>query len=344
MTVSRARAWRNRLASAVTALGLTGLLVVFSYVRAYPSTGFWAGWLPASGLIGVAAFRFLTRKYRRRARLLAEAFPESWRRILRERVAFYNGLTAGERRRFEDAVRIFLAEKRVTGIRQEIDDTIRVLVAASAVIPIFGFREWEYDNLAEVLVYPSAFGEHKQLTGPDRDILGQVHQGGALNRIMILSKPDLVRGFSNLDDKHNVGIHEFAHLVDGADGSIDGVPAATCPECVKPWLELVRVEMARLASGDSVLRRYGLTNEAEFFAVASEAFFESPERLGEEHPELYTMLERIFRQDTRSQLTGTVRDMVRPYPRRLGRNARCPCGSGSKYKSCCLGTRGQPAE
>lgn len=336
MSVSPARAWRNRIGSAAMALGLTGLLVVFSYYRAYPDTGFWTGWLPASVLIGGALFFFLTRKFRRRKRLLKSDFPAAWRHILATRVVFYEGLNADGKKRFEDEVRIFLAEKRVTGIKLELDDTTRVLVAASAVIPIFGFPEWEYDNLAEVLVYPSPFGEEKQLTGPDRDILGQVHSGGALNRIMILSKPDLWRGFSNLDDKHNVGIHEFAHLVDGADGDIDGVPAATCPECVGPWIELMRIEMERLASGDSILRRYGLTNEAEFFAVASEAFFESPARLAEEHPELYTMLERIFRQDARSKLTGAVRDMLQPYPSRLGRNSRCPCGSGKKYKRCCL--------
>jgi Mlc titration factor MtfA (ptsG expression regulator) len=173
-------------------------------------------------------------------------------------------------------------------------------------------------------------------SGKDKNILGLVGSSGALNRLMILSKPDLHRSFARPENGHNVGVHEFAHLIDGADGSVDGIPAATCPDCVKPWTDLMRREMARLAVGDSVLSRYGLKNPAEFFAVVSEVFFSNPHRLSENHPELYRLLVRVFHQDARSIIRETAKAMFRPYGRRLERNAKCPCGRNEGFKDCCL--------
>ncbi len=336
MQVTPPAARRNRLASAVTAAILAGFVFLWAWIgRTREATG-WAVWSLAALAVGVAAYLLFTRKYRRRSRVVRLPFPERWREILQARVAFYRMLDADERRGFERRVQVFLDEIRITGIETEVDDEIRLLVAASAIIPIFGFEEWEYDNLAEVLVYPSLFDRDKRIEGAGRSISGMVHGGGALNRIMILSKPDLLQGFRNPTDRHNVGIHEFAHLIDGADGSMDGIPAAACPDCVKPWIEIMRVELQRLAAGDSVLRRYGLTSEAEFFAVAAEVFFERPRLLAAKHPELYALLRRVFAQDLRSRITGTLRSMLRPYPRKIGRNRKCPCGSGKKFKRCCL--------
>jgi hypothetical protein len=340
MRTAPAKARRNRLAALATVAVICGFVLLFGALRAREPIHFWAGWLPAVLVIGAAAYLFLTRKFRRRARLARRSFPEAWRQILRDRVAFYNALPQSERARFEEEVATFLDEKRITGVKTRVDDETRLLVAASAVIPIFGFPEWEYDRLAEVLLYPSSFNDEMSFDDAARkNILGMVGASGALNRIMILSKPDLARGFSLPADKQNVGIHEFAHVVDGADGEFDGVPAGVAPESVEPWLRLMRVEMERIDSGDSILRRYGATNEAEFFAVAAEAFFERPTALAERHPELYALLEQIFQQDTRSIITSTVRSMLLPYPRRIGRNAPCPCGSGRKYKKCCLQRR-----
>ncbi len=343
MIVTPAKARRNRIASVIMALGSVLLLMLFSSVRAANPLQLWAAYAPISLLVGVLAYAFLTRKYRRRSRILREDFPESWRQILASRIAFYNGLSETEKRRFEAEVAIFLAEKRITGIKTEVDDVTRLLIAASAVIPIFGFQEWEYDNLAEVLVYPDSFDSDMQFTaGQDKNILGLVGSSGALNRLMILSKPHLHRSFEGSNNGHNVGIHEFAHLIDGADGQVDGLPSAACPDCVKPWIDLVRREMARLAVGDSVLNRYGLKNPSEFFAVASEVFFSTPRRLSENHPELYRMLKRIFHQDARSIIGETVTTMFRPYRRRVGRNANCPCGKKTAFKDCCL--KGQTAK
>jgi Mlc titration factor MtfA (ptsG expression regulator) len=133
-----------------------------------------------------------------------------------------------------------------------------------------------------------------------------------------------------------VGIHEFAHLIDKADGAMDGVPATLDRDLAKPWLDLVHQKMQEIAQGRSDIRPYALENEQEFFAVVSEYFFENPMRLRDKHPKLYAMLEKIFNQDMKSRITSCLREVLFPYGRKIGRNAPCPCGSGNKYKKCCL--------
>ena len=153
---------------------------------------------------------------------------------------------------------------------------------------------------------------------------------------MILAKPDLLAGFRNPADKRNVGVHEFAHLVDKSDGAIDGLPSVGLERsAIGPWIDLVRRKMEEMRRGDSDINPYGLTNEAEFFAVATEYFFERPGVLQRKHPELYEMMEQVFNQDLLSRVAAMTRER-RGGRRQPGRNSPCPCGSGRKYKKCCL--------
>ena len=266
---------------------------------------------------------------------MREPFAQEWERILQSHVVFFNALDGAERERFRQLVKVFLDEVRITGIRTEVDDTCRVLVAASAVIPIFGFPAWEYDTLGEVLIYPSSFGADFRMEGrADENILGLVG-GENLRGIMVLSKPDLIAGFTNPSDKRNVGIHEFAHLVDKADGAVDGVPAGIPRQVLGPWLRKVREVLAERVKGSADINPYGYTSEVEFFAVATEYFFESPEVMHRKRPELYGLLQQIFRQDMRGRLRSAVKSVLRRR-RKISRNTPCPCGSGQKYKKCCL--------
>ena len=288
-------------------------------------------------LVAVFLYQFLTRENRRRAALRKQPFPAAWETILQREVQFFQTLDESEKNRFREEVRLFLTEKRITGIRTSVDDTVRVLVAASAIIPIFGFPGWEWAQISEVLVYPTTFNEQYEIGRVGKqDVLGMVGEG-AMNRMMILSKPDLLQGFRLAQDRKNVGIHEFAHLFDKSDGGVDGVPSlGLSPSAVTPWLKLVHSEMEKIKRGHSDINPYGLTNEAEFFAVASEYFFENPHKMKQKHPELYAMLERVFHQDPQTRAKNTLVSMVKPKTGRLGRNSPCPCGSGKKYKKCCL--------
>jgi len=294
--------------------------------------------LPLPFIAAALVYLGLSRKVRRRRRILGAPFPTAWEAILQREVVFFRALSDDERRRFRRELQVFLGEKQITGIKMELDDTTRVLAAASAVIPIFGFPTWEWDQINEVLIYPDRFDHEFSFEGAGgaegRHTLGMVGTG-ALNRLMILSKPDLLAGFRNTGDKRNVGLHEFAHLVDKSDGTIDGLPGVGLGrEAIGPWVDLVRRKMDEMRRGDSDINPYGLTNEAEFFAVATEYFFERPGVMHRKHPELYRMLSSVFHQKLHQRVTALARERQRGRPS-FGRNSPCPCGSGKKYKKCC---------
>jgi Mlc titration factor MtfA (ptsG expression regulator) len=292
--------------------------------------------LPSTLGLGWVVFRWMTRFSRRRRRILSQPFPPEWEAVLQENVVFYRSLDPESRIRYQRELQVFLGEKRVTGIKTSVDTTTLVLAGSSAVIPIFGYPEWEWDQISEVLIYPGRFGPDFEIEdGDDRNTLGVVGTG-ALNRVMILSKPDLLQGFRNPADKRNVGLHEFAHLVDKSDGTIDGVPVVGLDRrSIGPWIELIHQEMNEIEAGDSDLNPYALTNEAEFFAVATEYLFERPDLMQQKHPELFGFMQKIFNQDLMSRLSAMSRERRKGAPR-LGRNSPCPCGSGKKFKKCCL--------
>lgn len=330
-------AWeRSVVRSAITGTILTAIVLVgIALALARRGVPAWLS-LPPAGLLVYLVYRGLTRRIRRRRRILAQPFPAEWEAILRRDVLFFRALDPEGQQRFRRELQVFLGEKRITGIKLELDTTTRVLVAASAIIPIFGFPEWEWHQIHEVLVYPDRFDREFSFDGGgQRRTLGMVGTG-ALDRVMILSQPDLLAGFQNPGDKRNVGLHEFAHLVDKSDGAVDGLPGVGLDRSsIGPWVQLVRREMEEMRRGRSDLPVYGLTNEAEFFAVATEYFFERPGVMERKHPELYAMLSRVFRQNVRERAAAWAREVKRGRPR-FGRNSPCPCGSGVKFKKCCL--------
>ena len=216
--------------------------------------------------------------------------------ILDEHVSFYRNLDLSGKSRFQNMIIHFLSETRIEGVGTEITDLDRVLIAASAVIPIFGFPEWKYQNLTNVVLYPDTFNSDFQFEGESRNIMGMVGSG-YMNGQMLLSRAALTKGFSSSAGKENAAIHEFVHLLDKSDGATDGVPENLLPpEFATPWLKMMHKEMQDIENGKSDINPYAITNEAEFLAVAAEYFFEKPEKFEKMHPELYQMLSRIFAQ------------------------------------------------
>ncbi len=236
--------------------------------------------------------------FRQKKKLIAPStFPEDWRKILAREVHFYEQLPTAEQSRFEDEIIHFFENTTITGVEMEVDDTDRLLVAASAVIPLFGFPQLRYRNISEVLLYKGTFNAEYQTEGEARNILGQVGSGN-MNRLMILSLPALHQGFENEKSKSNVGIHEFVHLIDKADGGTDGVPENLMQkQYVLPWLQLVHQEIEKIKENESDINPYAATSEAEFLSVASEYFFSQPDLFEERHPELYSLMTKIYRQE-----------------------------------------------
>lgn len=270
------------------------------------------------------------RKQQKKAvwQLPKEPFSQDWKNILIKYVSFYKALSKTEKTRFEFKIQEFLLNCRITGISTTVDDTDKILVAASAIIPIFAFDDWKYTNINEVLVYPNSFNKNFETEGPDRNILGLVGNGYMEGK-MILSKLALKRGFENETDKKNTAIHEFVHLIDKSDGTIDGIPSLLLEkQYTIPWIDLINKKIKEIYDGTSDINPYGGTNNAEFFSVASEYFFEQPQLLQRKHPELYEILESIFHQKMSSRKLMQKNTQIR-------RNAPCPCNSGKKFKKCC---------
>ncbi|MGY0039816.1 zinc-dependent peptidase [Pedobacter sp. NJ-S-72] len=137
--------------------------------------------------------------------------------ILLNHVAYYQNLDAVNRTKFEQMLGDFLSYVRIEGIDLTPDATDRLLIACSAIIPVFGFGHWKYQNLHAVILYPDTFNKDFQFEGGDRNILGMVGTG-YMNGQMILSRSALLEGFSISADKENTAIHEFVHLLDKSDG------------------------------------------------------------------------------------------------------------------------------
>ena len=280
--------------------------------------GFWGalGGLLLAALPVVALNRRSTARWRGRRAALAAPFPEAWRTVIRQWCDHYNRLPDDLRARFEDDVRIFAAEKPITGVGVEVIDDLRLLVAASAVTLSLGWPTYDWDQLNEVLLYPDDFDRDYDF-GTD-ELSGQAHPWGTV----ILSVPSLCQSFRDPDDAYHVGFHEFAHLLDLEQTRFDGIPLGIDDAAARRWVEIREREIPKMLRGESVLDEYGAHDPVEFLAVAVEAFFEAALALRRNHGELYEMLAAFFRQDPAAwddarglTLAGPIRP--RP-PRRKG--------------------------
>lgn len=247
-------------------------------------------------VIAYLALPSIISKFKKEAPAITAPLPSNFRLLLNEQVSFYKQLNPSKKTEFENRMQLFLSRVKITGVRTTVEDIDRVLIAAGAIIPIFGFPDWEYINLHEVLLYPDAFSDGFDQKGKDRDILGMVGSG-AYQDIMILSQQQLRAGFENATSKNNTAIHEFVHLIDKTDGAVDGIPEAILSDLlVTPWLDKIHESIKQIMENRSDINPYGATNEAEFFAVVSEYFFKRPDLLQTKHHELYEILVTLFNQ------------------------------------------------
>jgi Mlc titration factor MtfA (ptsG expression regulator) len=243
--------------------------------------------------------RILAPRRARRQVILSAPFPQSWKKFLEARSVHYRRLPIAYRAQFHQQVQVFLAEKRITGVEMQVSEEMKLLVAASAVMLTVGWSGYTWDKLAEVLVYPTDFDRDYRFGGTD--LAGQADRWG----IVILSEPALLQSFATTDDGYHLGVHEFAHLLDLAQARFDGIPPYLSDESIRKWMTIMEREEERLRRGDSELSPYGLSGPEELFAVAVEAFFQTPVALTSSHNELYSFLASYFRQDPAewSQLT-----------------------------------------
>ena len=256
-------------------------------------------------------------KNRRRRQLLAEPFPKEWLTILKRNVPYYAFVSPDQRDRLRDDLRIFIAEKQWVGCNGlEVTDEMRVTIAAQACLLLLGIEaNYHYDRIKSLLIYPRAYRQPAEMqrgtlvVNSDRMLLGEAWHRSPI----VLSWSDVLAGSADPHDGHNVVFHEFAHHLDGLDGSTDGTPPLESRQQYRDWDHVMADEYQRLVDAarsgtPSLLSYYGATNRAEFFAVATEVFFELGRELKREQPELYAALGGFYRQDPASWPPGPARD------------------------------------
>lgn len=213
---------------------------------------------------------------------------------LERHIPFFEELSKKDKKIFIDRVGIFLADVQITEVDKDVAEKDTCLyVASSAVIAYWGLPYYNYGDLQEVLVYPSNFNMDNTLNELGQ-VGGKVHHGGLMDKTMILSLPELIKGFQIDNDKKNVGVHEFSHLLDKSDGAIDGIPPYMGEEDRKIWLTIMDREMERIENDNSTVPDYGAINKTEFFAVTTEYYKECPKLLKIKHPELYRVLNKYY--------------------------------------------------
>ncbi len=255
-----------------------------------------------------------------------EPMSEDHKKYLMQTVSFYRNLAFEDRTKFESRCQSFIANTQFIGHELNVSEHDKLLIASASVILAWGFKRWEYVRVDTVYLVARSFNENSEFGANDSNITGLVGTHHLRGK-MILVQSALHQGFSNDNDKRNVAIHEFAHLIDMADGDIDGLPSQlTSQAFALPWFSLIQEKIQRIDSGHSDIRNYGATNNAEFFSVVTEYFFERPKMLKRRHPILYKALESFYKQNHADTLIGT----------RLRKKGPCPCGSGKRYKRCCM--------
>lgn len=244
-----------------------------------------------------------SRSHQRQA-LLAVPFPEAWRRILRANVALYRFLPPRQQRKLEDGTRILVAEKNWEGVQGlALTDEIKVTIAGMASLLTLGFDGDYYPNVETIIVYPQGFlvtEQRMETRGVFAEAVRPLSGQAALQGPVIVSWADVLGGIASGDG--NVVLHEFAHKLDMRDGAADGAPYLETNAQIETWSRVMSAEYASLVERTGrgerdILNPYGATNAAEFFAVATETFFENAPALLEMHPELYAVLRDFYHQD-----------------------------------------------
>jgi len=247
--------------------------------------------------------------HRRRKRLARTPFPAAWEEILHRNVAHYGMLDEGQKAHLRSLIQVFSAEKNWEGAGGlEMNDEIRVTIAAQACLLLLGLSHNYYRNVQSIVVYPSTVipperrpGFFETTTTPvsqEVPIIGQAFQQGPL----IIIWDSALHSGRHPRLGHNVVYHEFAHKLDMLDGLADGTPPLRDRAEYRDWVSTCSREYLRLrrdaeAGKPSFLDAYGAANEAEFFAVATEQFFDRPDQLVNLAPELYRVLQEYYQQD-----------------------------------------------
>jgi len=243
---------------------------------------------------------------RKRAHLRKHGFRAAWRPLLETHAPLYCRVPPPLRPRLESLIAVFAAEKSFVGCAGvEVTQTMKLAIATQACLLILNREDDVYDALETILIYPAAFlvperdvDEAGVVTEEHRELVGQASSTGRI----ILSWADVAQTGSVQVESANVVLHEFAHYLDFEDGAGNGAPLLAAKRDYQRWSQVMRSAYSRMwhrvrGGRGTVIDEYALEDEAEFFAVATETFFEQSAGLRAEDPALYEELARFYQLD-----------------------------------------------
>lgn len=242
-----------------------------------------------------------------RALLDRQPFPGDWLTILKQQLPIFEKLPTDLQFELQRLIKFFLSKKQFIGCAGlEISEEMRVTIAAQACLLILNRPSYEYQDLNYIYVYPTTFravqevrNEIGLVSTQTRDLLGESWSTGKV----VLAWDEVERGVRNFNDGENVVLHEFAHQLDQEDGAMNGAPLLYTKAAYKSWAYVFGKEFEKLRrrspDAPDIIDEYGAINPAEFFAVATETFFEEPTRMQKHHPELFEQLRDYYHLDPR---------------------------------------------
>jgi len=264
---------------------------------------FWIFLIPAA--VGLGYWIHSVRQRSRRNTWRDQPVPDTWIQWMTADWPVYERLPLNVRERLHRHMQVMLQEKNFEGCGGlDLTEHIRVLIAAQACLLLAGGEhEKVYPNLRSILVYPHTFVSGKKgiFGGPEPETSARLGESWSTGTV-VLSWHSVKGGAANIFDGHNVTLHEFAHQLDQEDGEADGAPLQETRTAARTWASCFQHEFTdfldELEKGHrTVIDEYGATNGAEFFATATEAFFEKPRQLHKERPELYAELRNYYHLD-----------------------------------------------
>ena len=244
-----------------------------------------------------------------RRRIMSRPFPSAWQQIMRNNLPYYPRLPDAQRQRLQQRILWFLHDKTFIACGGlELTDEMRITIAAEACLLTLHQPASGYARLQYIYLYPDAYqAAHREVDAAgvvsehNQQRLGESWHNGKV----VLSWDDVSRGSRNFSDGENVVLHEFAHQLDQASGASNGAPLLRSSQSYQHWAKVLADEFEELQHDArhghrSTMKYYGATNPAEFFAVATEHFYEQPEAMLEQHPQLFEQLQQFYGVDPRS--------------------------------------------
>lgn len=259
-----------------------------------------AGFFVVLGIMGVVllvGWLHSRRRRAQRAKVQARPLDDRNRALLREHVPLFGRLPDEVRIKLEGIMQVFMSELSFEpcGGLHEVSEEMRLVIAAQACLLLLESGFEDFGRLRSVLIYPDAYHAHEDAASSGEVRLGESWGTGSV----ILAWQSVVQGARNMEDGRNVVLHEFAHQLDQADGDADGLPRLKRRGDYRRWAQAFTQSYDLLCDRvnrgqKTVMDPYGATNPAEFFAVATETFFEKPRQLREDHEGVYEELKNFY--------------------------------------------------